>query len=113
MGSIFGVFGAAKKGAKFERIFERIFWDSGRVRRSRVGCSEAFRPLKIAWYGMVRKDGEQAKGLARPGPEGGRMTGSAWPLASDGRCVTKTEFKREEVQEEGRCTSVPRPEAGG
>ena len=28
MGSIFGVFGAAKKGAKFERIFERIFWDS-------------------------------------------------------------------------------------
>ena len=51
------VFGASKKGAKFERILGSIFEDSGRVRRSRVGCSEAFRPLKIAWYGMVRKDG--------------------------------------------------------
>ena len=57
VGSIFGVFGASKKGAKFERISGSIFEDSGRVRRSRVGCSEAFRPLKIAWYGMVRKDG--------------------------------------------------------
>ena len=56
-GSIFGVFGASKKGAKFERILGSIFEDSGRVRRSAVGCSDAFRHLKIAWYGMVRKDG--------------------------------------------------------
>ena len=46
-------FGASKKGAKFERILGSIFEDSGRVRRSRVACYEAFRPLKIAWYGMV------------------------------------------------------------
>merc|ERR1712139_740476 len=44
-GSIFGVFGASKKEAKFERIVGSIFEGSGRVRRSAVGCSDAFRHL--------------------------------------------------------------------
>ena len=68
MGSIFGVFGASKKGAKFERIFERIFWDSqGWAVTPAVACLRPTRPLLVVWHG------EQARGSARPGPEGGRI----------------------------------------
>ena len=53
MGSIFGVFGASKKEAKFEMIFERIFWDRG----GSAGNAEPVGGLKglLAWplgYGI-------------------------------------------------------------
>ena len=56
--AFFEVFGASKKGAKFERILGSIFEDSGRVRRSRV-CLSGLKILleMVVWYGMVRKDG--------------------------------------------------------
>merc|ERR1712139_530379 len=49
--------GLQKKGAKFERILGSIFEDSRPGSAGTALAAEAFRPLKIAWYGMVRKDG--------------------------------------------------------
>ncbi len=49
MGSIFGVFLAAKIIAKIERIFERIFWDlQGWAVTIAVACLRPKRPLGMA-----------------------------------------------------------------
>ena len=58
----------------FWGAFLRTMSPGRRVPRSRLRLEK---PLKIAWYGMVWKDGKQARDLARPGPEGGRIVNAS------------------------------------